>query len=91
MNYTTIWHREADGLTHRAVVIGNATDGFEIRSDCGLIGNACWEKQLDEDADVTCHRCSSVARLTQAAPHADTAHEHGNTCIGNGRLKPSSG
>lgn len=41
MNYTTIWYREADGLTHRAVVVGNATDGLEIRSDCGLIGNAC--------------------------------------------------
>ncbi len=70
--YRTIWRRETDGLTHRATVDGNATDGYEIRSDCGLVGNACWEAQLAEDAEITCPRCRTIGRANQSEEMVDT-------------------
>lgn len=69
MTYRTNWKREVDRLIHGATVKGNETDGFEIRSDCGLVGNACWEKQLDEDAEITCLRCRSISRAKQTESH----------------------
>jgi hypothetical protein len=60
MTYLTTWQTE-DGHTHRATVTGDSTDGFEIRSDCGIVGYACWEKQLDDDAEITCPRCRSIS------------------------------
>jgi hypothetical protein len=87
MNDTTIWRREADGLTHRAVVTGNETDGFEIRSDCGLVGNACWEAQLDEDAEVTCTRCRPGIRVNHPEPQAEPHRGQAERNTGNGAPK----
>ena len=79
MSYRTIWRREADGLTHRATVDGNATNGYEIRSDCGHVGNACWEAQLDEDAEITCPRCQAIHRTNQVEGHVDARREKAQT------------
>lgn len=77
--YRTIWRREADRLTHRATVDGNATDGYEIRSDCGHVGNTCWEAQLDEDAEITCPRCRTNGKANQSEAQADAGQEKGQT------------
>jgi len=77
--YRTIWRREADGLTHRATVDGNSTDGYEIRSDCGLVGNACWEAQLDDDAEITCPRCRTIGKANLDEAQADAGREKGQT------------
>jgi hypothetical protein len=70
MHTRTTW-QTADGRIHAATVIGDETDGYELRSDCGLVGNACWEKQIDDDAEVTCHRCRSTARAKQPVSQAE--------------------
>lgn len=87
MNDTTIWRREADGLTHRATVTGNETDGFEIRSDCGLVGNACWEAQLDEDTEVTCPRCRHTRKAKHPEPHAEPRREQAELNTRDGASK----
>jgi hypothetical protein len=73
--YRTVWRREADGLAHRATVTGNPTDGYEIRSDCGLIDNASWAAQLDEDSEITCPRCRTIGRAKQAEAQAVAGRE----------------
>lgn len=64
MTYRTTWRTE-DGLTHHATVRGNPAVGYEICSDCGLVGNACWEAQLAEEAEITCLRCRSISGAKQ--------------------------
>lgn len=65
--YRTIWKTE-DGITHRAIVTGNATKGYEIRSDCGLIDSAAWASQQSEYAAITCPRCRSINSTSETQP-----------------------
>jgi hypothetical protein len=75
MNYRTTWQTE-DGLVHLATLKGNETDVHEVRTDCGLVGNAAWEKHLlDCDGEVTCSRCRAIRQSAPAEPETETAPE----------------
>jgi hypothetical protein len=47
-------------------IIRDDCNGDEIRTDCGLVGNGCWESEINELAEVTCPRC----RLSGGSNHS---------------------
>jgi hypothetical protein len=55
MNQRLIWTTR--GLTHRATVTGNDLDGYEVRSDCGILGPVAGEDLTPDELEITCSRC----------------------------------
>ena len=70
MTTPAIWQTRHDGLTHRAVIAGDDWAGYEIRSACGLTGNAFLEVKVHDLAEITCPAC--LALPGPQAPNNDT-------------------
>jgi len=68
MHERVIWVTRHDGVTHWATVIGNDFDGYEIRSDCGLMSNACWEQSCHDLTEITCPRCLKISGPNHISP-----------------------
>ena len=68
MNERIIWQSRHDGLTHGATLIGNELDGYEVRSDCGLLSNACWEQTSHDLTAITCPRCRRITGINLFTP-----------------------
>jgi hypothetical protein len=63
MHTRTIW--QINGLNHWATIIRDDCNGDEIRTDCGLVSNGCWESEVNELAEVTCSRCRLIGGSNQ--------------------------
>ena len=66
MHTRTTW--QINGLTHWATIIHDDCNGDEIRTDCGLVSNTCWENEVNELAEITCTRCRRIGGSNQAEP-----------------------
>ena len=73
MTSPAIWQTRHDGLTHRAVITGDDWSGYEVRSACGLTGNAFLEVKVHDLAEITCPAC--LALPGRQAPNNHTERE----------------
>lgn len=73
MHTRTTW--QINNVTHWATIIRDDCNGDEIRTDCGLVGNSCWESEINELAEVTCPRCRLSGGSNQTEPQADKSSE----------------
>ena len=70
MTTPAIWQTRHAGLTHRAVITGDDWSGYEVRSACGLTGNAFLEIKVHDLAEITCPACLALAG--RQGPNNDT-------------------
>lgn len=73
MHTRTTW--QINNVTHWATIIRDDCNGGEIRTDCGLVGNGCWESEINELAEVTCPRCRLSGGSNHTEPQADKSPE----------------
>lgn len=73
MHTRTTW--QINGVTHWATIIRDDLNGDEIRTDCGLVGNGCWESEINEVAEITCPRCRLSGGSNQAEPQTEGTTE----------------
>lgn len=73
MHTRTTW--QINGVTHWATVIHDDCNGNEIRTDCGLVSNSCWESEVNELAEVTCPRCRLSGGANRPEPLTERASE----------------
>jgi hypothetical protein len=73
MHTRTTW--QISGVTHWATVFHDDCNGNEIRTDCGLVNNSCWESEVNELAEVTCSRCRLSGGTNRPEPHTERTSE----------------
>jgi len=64
----TTWTTRHDGLTHCATIRGNDLDGFEVRSDCGIVSHVGREELSHEGPEITCPSCRKAGNPSIPTP-----------------------
>jgi hypothetical protein len=88
MHTRTTW--QINGLTHWATIFHDDCNGDEIRTDCGVVSNTCWESEVNELAEVSCSGCRRIGGSNQAEPHTERVTEEKalNSRVAKGPNKP---